>query len=84
MPKAIKFAVSVTEEEFGEIEALRREKGISRSKLISNALKLLIKRRKTERLIKLYEEGYRKIPEKPLEIKAWEKVSLESFSNGEW
>ena len=81
MAKTVKFAVSITEEEFKEIEALRRKKGISRSKLISESLKLLTKRRKMKRLIKLYEEGYRKIPEKSLQIKGWEKVSLESLSN---
>ena len=67
--KAVKFAISIPEEEFEEIEAIRRKKKISRSKLISEALKLLTKKRKMERLIKEYEEGYRKIPEKPLEVK---------------
>ena len=84
MAKAVKFAVSISEDEFKEIEAIRQEKGISRSKLISESLKLLTKRRKMEKLIKQYEDGYRKIPEKTLEIKGWERASLESFSDEEW
>ena len=84
MARAVKFAVSISEDEFKEIEEIRKEKRVSRSKLICEALKLLTKRRKMEKLIKLYEDGYRKIPEKPVEIKAWEKASLESFSDKEW
>lgn len=84
MSKAVKFAVSISKEEFEEIEAIRQEKKISRSKLISEALKFLTKRRRMERLIKLYEDGYKKIPEKHIEIKAWEKASLENFSNEAW
>ena len=84
MSKAVKFAISISKEEFDEIEAIRQDKKISRSKLISEALKFLTKRRRMEQLIKLYEDGYRKIPEKHIEIRAWEKASLGSFSNEEW
>ena len=84
MGKAIKFAVSMPEEEFKEIEAIRLKQRVSRSKVILEAFELLKKSRMMEDQIRSYEEGYRKMPERPHEMKAWEDVSLAGFSDEGW
>ena len=84
MGKAIKFAVSMPEEEFKEIEAIRFKQGVSRSKVILEAFELLKKSRMMEDQIRSYEEGYRNMPERPHDIKAWEDVSLATFSDEDW
>jgi len=84
MGKAIKFAVSMPEEEFKEIEAIRFKEGVSRSKVILEAFELLKKSRMMEDQIRSYEEGYRNMPERPHDIKAWEDVSLAAFSDEDW
>jgi metal-responsive CopG/Arc/MetJ family transcriptional regulator len=84
MGKAVKFAVSMPEEDFKEIEAIRFKEGVSRSKVILEAFELLKKSRVMEERIRKYEEGYRKMPERPHEMKAWEDVSLAGFSDEGW
>ncbi len=84
MGKAIKFAVSMPEEEFKEIEAIRLKQGVSRSKVILEAFELLKKSRMMEDQIRSYEEGYRNMPDRPHGIKAWEDVSLATFSDEDW
>lgn len=84
MGKAVKFAVSIPEEEFKEMEMIRRKEGLSRSKMVFEAIRLWEKSKKMEKLIKVYEEGYKNFPESPQEIEGWEKASLATFSNEGW
>jgi len=84
MGKAIKFAVSMPEEEFKEIEAIRIKERLSRSKVILEAVELWKKSRMMEKQIREYEEGYRNMPETPQEIKGWENASLVTFSDEGW
>jgi len=84
MGKAIKFAVSIPQEEFEEMETIRQKEGLSRSKMVFEAIKLWKKTRKAEELIRAYEIGYKNFPENPQEIEGWEKASLVTFSNEDW
>jgi hypothetical protein len=84
MERAVKFAVSMPREEFLELEKYRKIKGGSRSHLILEALRLWKEIREKERLVKIYEEGYRNIPEKLHDLEGWEKASLDTFSKGDW
>ena len=84
MGKAVKFAISMAEEEFEEMEEIRRKEGLSRSKMVVEAVKLFKKSRKTEELIRAYEEGYRKTPESTQETDGWEKASFATFSDEGW
>ena len=79
MGKAIKFAVSMPEEEFKEIEAIRIKERLSRSKVILEAVELWKKSRMMEKQIREYEEGYRNKPESIQQIKAMEKVAADAF-----
>jgi len=83
MAKAVKFAVSIPSNEFNELEAIRKKKGLSRSEFVREAIKLWKEEREKRKLIKIYEEGYKKVPENLATIEAWERASLSSFSE-EW
>ncbi len=84
MGRSIKFAISIPDREFKELESSRKKKGLSRSKVILEAIRLWKEAGEREKLIKIYEEGYKKTPENGRNIEIWEKASLGSFSQGEW
>lgn len=84
MDKAIKFAVSMPEGKFKEIEMIRLKEGLSRSKVIFEAVDLWMKSKMMENQIRKYEEGYRNMPERPQDIKGWENASLVTFSDEGW
>jgi len=84
MGKAVKIAISIPKEAFEELEAHRNKEGISRSKFVLKTLRFWQAEKEKERLVSIYEEGYKRIPENPRELEAWEKVSSDVFSQGEW
>jgi len=84
MNRSVKFAISIPDKEFKELEAFRRKKGVSRSKLILEAIQFWKEAKEKEKLVRIYEEGYKRIPENLTNIEAWEKASLSAFSQEEW
>jgi Arc/MetJ-type ribon-helix-helix transcriptional regulator len=84
MGKAVKFAVSISGNEFKELEVLRKKKGLSRSEFIRETIRLWKEEKEKERLVRVYEEGYKRVPENLANIEAWEKASLSSLSREEW
>ena len=84
MGKAVKIAISLPQEAFKKLEANRNKEGITRSKFVLKTLRFWQEEKEKERLVSIYEEGYRRIPENPRELEAWEKVSSGVFSQGEW
>ncbi|MDH7514019.1 MAG: ribbon-helix-helix protein, CopG family [Clostridiales bacterium] len=84
MSNSVKFAVSIPGNEFEELESLRKKRGLTRSSFIREAIRVWKETRERERMVRIYEEGYKRIPENLSEIEAWEKASLSSFSREEW
>lgn len=84
MGKAVKFAVSMPEGQFNEIEMIRLKEGLSRSKVIFEAVELWMKSKMMEKQIRKYEDGYRDMPESPQDIQGWENASLGTFSDEGW
>jgi hypothetical protein len=84
MGKAVKIAISIPQEAFKKLEANRNREGITRSKFVLKTLRFWEEEKEKERLVSIYEEGYKRIPENPRELEAWEKVSSGVFSQGEW
>jgi metal-responsive CopG/Arc/MetJ family transcriptional regulator len=82
--KAVKFAVSIPEEDYRDIEKIRKKEKMSRSGIVVEAIRFLKKFREKEKLIRQYEEGYRNMPEKLAEIKGLEAASMEVFSKEGW
>jgi len=81
---SVKFAVSLAGNEFKELESLRKKKGLTRSGFIREAIRLWKETKKREKMVRIYEEGYKRIPDNLSNIEAWEKASLISFSQEEW
>ncbi len=84
MARAVKLAISISSEDFKAIETIRKREGITRSGVVTEAIRLLRDKTEKERLIRLYEEGYRKHPENLNEVRAKEKSSLEVLSQEDW
>ena len=84
MGNVVKFAVSIPGGEFKELEALRKKKGLSRSEFIRQTVKLWKEEKEKKRMVKVYEDGYKRVPENLASIEAWEKASLSAFSSEEW
>jgi len=84
MGKVVKFAVSFPEEDFKKLELLRGQGELTRSKAILQAVKLWEEFKNREKLVKKYQEGYRKNPENMDEKIAWEKASFTALSQEEW
>jgi hypothetical protein len=84
MDRSVKFAISIPESEFETLEEYRKKEGVSRSRLVLEALRLWREERERKKMVRLYQEGYRRFPEKVREIGGWEKSSAESFSHGDW
>ena len=81
---SVKFAISLPDEDFREIEVLRKQWGMGRSQFLLQAVRFWNKAREREQLVREYEEGYRRVPENLPEVEAWERASATAFGEGEW
>jgi len=84
MAKSVKFAVSIPGNEFEELETLRKKKRLTRSEFIRETLKLWKEETEKRRLVRIYEEGYRNVPENLRDVEAWERASLSALTSEEW
>lgn len=84
MSKTVKFAVSLSDAEFKNLEALRTKKGLTRSAFIRKAIGLMKKRQEMEKLVRSYIDGYHRIPEDLAEIKALENASSDVLTREDW
>ena len=84
MGRVVKIAISIPQEAFEELEAHRNREGISRSKFVLKTFQFWQEEKEKERLVSLYEEGYKKFPEDPEQLEVWERVSSDVFSEGDW
>ncbi len=84
MRQSVKFAVSIPEKEFKDLEAFRKKRGVTRSKLVLEAFELWKEVKRKERLTKVYEDGYKRVPESLEDVEAWERASVSVFSQEEW
>ena len=84
MSRTVKMAVSMMNEDFKIIEDIRKHEGITRSGVVVRAIRLLRDKAEKEKMIRAYEEGYKKHPEKLTEIKALERAGLNAMSEEDW
>jgi metal-responsive CopG/Arc/MetJ family transcriptional regulator len=84
MAKSVKFAVSIPGNEFDELETLRKKERLTRSEFIRETFRLWKEEAEKRRLVKIYEEGYRMVPENLTDMEAWERASLTSLTSEEW
>ena len=84
MLRTTKIAISLPKDDFKRIEEIRKELGAQRSTVIDMAIRFWLKNIEEEKMIRQYEEGYKKKPEFLEEIKAMEQVSAEAFQEEGW
>ena len=83
--KTVKVAISLPKATMNEIEALRHDLHLPRSRAIFEAVSMWLKKKHEEKQIKQYVDAYRKKPEgRDPEIEAMYKAGLSSFSKDEW
>ncbi len=82
--KTVKVAVSLPLEEYREVEKARKQLHISRSAVISEALKCWIAAGHEQEKIRAYVEGYRRTPETAHEQKLFESLATEVLAAEEW
>lgn len=84
MKSKIKTAVSLPQEYFVKIEAIRKHTHKSRSKIITEALQSWLELQKMDELESQYIEGYRRIPENKQELEIFSKVGMSGFKKEKW
>lgn len=82
--RTVKVAVSLPLEAYRQIEKARRRLRISRSAVVSEAIRRWIVTRREEEKVRAYVEGYRRVPETGQELKAFEPLVSEALASEEW
>lgn len=77
MQNTAKVAISLSRDDFNQIEQLRQRMGVGRSAIVSQAIHFWLEQRKKQQMIKRYQEGYMEKPEKVFDLKGFEKTQLE-------
>ena len=67
-PKTVKIAISLPQHELESLDRLAKQLGLARSALLSEALRMWLKREGQQREIQNYQDSYRKHPETDAEI----------------
>jgi len=75
--------ISIPEAQAAAIEEIRRRKGISRSRVVQEAIALTLAEQEKARAIRRYEEGYRKRPE-TTEALAYAKATAATMAKERW
>ncbi len=75
--------ISIPEAQAAAIEEIRRRKGISRSRVVQDAIALTLAGQEKARAVRRYEEGYRKRPE-TTEAVAYAKATAAMMSKERW
>jgi hypothetical protein len=83
MQSACKIAISLPKEDFRELEKVRAKMGVGRSAVVAQAIRFWLQQRKNEQMIKRYQEGYRRKPERVVDLMAFEKAELEVLGTEE-
>lgn len=82
--KTVKVAISLPLKEYRQVEKVRKRLRISRSAVISEALKRWIAASHEQEKIRAYVEGYRRSPETVLEQRPFESLAGEILAAEEW
>jgi metal-responsive CopG/Arc/MetJ family transcriptional regulator len=78
-----KVTISLPDEQAEAIEQIRRKRGVSRSRVVQQAIALTLVEEEMARAIHRYEEGYRRQPERAEAI-AFAKVAARVLAKERW
>ena len=82
--KSVKVAISLPRVVWKKLDALRRERGESRSALYLEALQQWLQGRERNVQVRRYGEAYRRMPETPEEVAAFEQAAASLLAAKEW
>jgi len=82
--KTVKVAVSLPVKEFRQVEGARKQLRLSRSAVISEALKHWIASSQKQEKIQAYVEGYRRTPETAQDQKLFKSLAGKVLATEEW
>jgi metal-responsive CopG/Arc/MetJ family transcriptional regulator len=82
--KTVKVTVSLPLREYRQVEKVRKERRISRSAVVSEALKEWMAASHEQEKIRAYVEGYRQFPESAREQKLFESLASRVLAGEEW
>jgi len=82
--RTVKVAVSLPKEQFEQLERLRKQLKLSRSALVSQAIRQFLKIHREEEDIRRYIEGYRKYPETEEELAEAAALARLALAAEEW
>ncbi len=82
--RTIKVAVSLPADTYRKIEKTRKQRRISRSAVISEALRCWVASGQEQEKVHAYVEGYRRAPETVQEFKPFELLTYEALAAEEW
>jgi metal-responsive CopG/Arc/MetJ family transcriptional regulator len=82
--KAVKLAISMPLEEYREVEKSRKQLGISRSNVITQALRYWIAQLHERDRIRSYVQGYKQFPETVSEERLLGELSSTVLAHEEW
>ncbi len=83
MGNSVKIAISIPDRDYKDLEKVRKEKGLSRSAIIDEAIQYWLKSKQKRQMIKQYQEGYKKIPENISDLKVFQKEQLQVLDSKE-
>lgn len=75
----VRLTVTIPREEYERIEQGKKKKGVSRSALVQEIIKLFFEKEDEQSKIKKYINGYKRIPEKTNYITQLEQVQFEAL-----
>lgn len=84
MTRAVKIAVSLSEELFEAVEKERQAAGETRSAFLARAAEAFLRRRREQEAVEAYLRGYREQPETEDEIAAMQAASASVLAQEPW
>ena len=79
-----KIAITLPEDQARAIERIRKKKRIPRSRVIQEAVAFYLSEETLQAAARLYEEGYRRMPEDPAEAEAYAGMVAEVLEPEDW
>jgi len=84
MRNSVKFTVSIPMKEYGEMEAVRKKAGMTRSAFFLGTFRAWKNARRRENAVRSYIAGYREIPEDPALAEALAQAASEILPPEDW
>ncbi len=84
MRNSAKFAVSLPWREFQEMERIRKKAGLSRSAFVLRTFQSWKAAQRKAELVRIYEEGYRKMPEDSSFAEALAGTAADVLRDEDW